>query len=104
MKAEKVVENHERILRRSNNKYDKSIFHLQKSLSLPTESAKSIENIILDKETDQSLLKSKSTSELSQIIVDLERINFSRPTQNPSQPSSTSLSPKTKIPKVYKYL
>ena len=88
-----MVENLERILRRSSIKADKGIFHLQKSLSLPTESTKSVTNIILDKEIDQSLLISKSTSKLSQDIVGPERINFSRPAQHPSQPSSTSLFP-----------
>ena len=90
----KVVENPERILRRSNNKADKGIFHLQKSLSLPAKSVESIENIILDKESDQSLLRSKSASELSQVIVGPERSNSPRSNQQPSHPSSTSLFPK----------
>jgi hypothetical protein len=77
----KVVENPERILRRSNNKVDKGIFHLQKSLCLLVESVKSIENIILDKETDQSLLRSKYSSELSQVTVGSEGLNFPRPAQ-----------------------
>ena len=47
-----MVENLERILRRSSIKVDKGIFHLQKSLSLPVESVKSVESIVLDKETD----------------------------------------------------
>ena len=51
----KVVENPKRILMRSNIKADKGIFHLQKSLSLPTESVKSAESISFDKGTDQSL-------------------------------------------------
>ena len=38
----KVVENPKRILRKSNIKADKGIFHLQKYLSLPAESVKSI--------------------------------------------------------------
>jgi hypothetical protein len=61
----KVVENRKRIVRRSSIKADKGIFHLQKSLSLPTKSIKSVENIVLDKELDQSWLRSKSTSKLS---------------------------------------
>ena len=84
----KVVEDLERILRRGRIKADKGIFNLQMSLSLPTESVKSIENIILNKETDQSLLRSKSSSKLSQVIVGRERIKFSRLAQQPSQPSS----------------
>ena len=47
----KVVENPERILR-SSIKVDKGIFHLQKSLSLPVESVKSVESVILDTGTD----------------------------------------------------
>ena len=73
-----MVENLERILRRSSIKDDKGIFHLQKSLSLPVESVKSIENIILDKDIDQSLLRSKSTYELSQVTIVLEGLNFSK--------------------------
>ena len=61
----KVVENPERILRRSNIKVDKGISYLQKSLSLPAESVKSDESFSLDKGTDQSLLRSKSATELS---------------------------------------
>jgi hypothetical protein len=76
----KVVENPERILRRSRIKVDKGIFHLQKSLYLPAESVKSVENIVLDKETDQSLLRSKSTFELSQVTIGPRKLNFSRPT------------------------
>ena len=89
----KVVENPKIILRRGSIKADKGIFHLQKYLSLPVESVRSVESIILDKGIDQSLLRSKSASELSQVIVGLERLNSSRPTQQPSQPSSTSCFP-----------
>ena len=89
----KVVENLERILRRSNVKADKGIPHLQKSLSLLAKSVNIVESIILDKETDQSLLRSKSSSELSQVITGPKRLNLSRPAQQPSQPSSTSLFP-----------
>jgi hypothetical protein len=71
-----VVEKLESIMRRSSIKVDKGIFHLQNSLSLPTKSVESIENIILDKETDQALLRCKSTSKLCQVNVDLDRLNF----------------------------
>ena len=74
----KVVENPKRILRRSNIQADKGIFHLQKSLSLPIESVKGVEKIVLDKETNQSLIRSKSASELSQVTVGPKRLNFSR--------------------------
>ena len=92
----KVVENPKRILRRSYNKVNKGTFHLRKSLSLPAQSIKSIENILLDKETYQALLRSKSTSELRQVIVVLEGLNFPRSAQQPSYPSSTSLFPQNK--------
>ena len=58
----KVVENPERILKRSNIKVDKGIPHLLKSLSLPVESVKSVESITFDKGTDQSLSRSKFAS------------------------------------------
>ena len=76
-----MVENPESILRRSSIKGDKGIFHLQKYLSLPAVSAKSVENIIRDDGTDQSLLRSKSASELSQVTIGPKRLNFSRPAQ-----------------------
>jgi hypothetical protein len=91
----KVVENPERILR-SSIKADKGIFHLQKSLYLPAESVKSVERIILDKGTDQPLLRSKYAFELSQVSTGLERLIFYRPTQQPSQLSPTSLFPQNK--------
>ena len=65
-------------MRRSRIKADKGIFHLQRSLSLSAKSVESIENIFLNKETNQALLISKSTSKLSQVIVGLERLNFSK--------------------------
>ena len=79
-----MVENLERILRRSNNKVDKDIFHLQKSLSLPVKSVESIEKIILDKVTDQALLRSKSTFELSQVTIGPKGLKFPSSTQQPS--------------------
>ena len=77
----KVVENPDRILRRGSIKVDKGIFHLQKYLSLPIESVKCVETIILYKGTDQSLLRSKYASELSQVPTSLERINLFRSSQ-----------------------
>ena len=84
-----MVEDPERILRRSNNKADKCIFHLQKSLSLPAKGVKSIVYIILDKKFEQMLLRSKSTSNLSQVVFGLERFIFSEFTQHPSQIQAT---------------
>ena len=62
-------------------------------MSLPAESVKSIENIVLSKESNQALLRSKYTSELSHVTIGPERLNFLRHAQHTSQPSSTSLFP-----------
>ena len=48
----RVFDNPERIMRRGNTQADKGIFHLQRSLSLPTESVKGITSFVFDKETD----------------------------------------------------
>ena len=77
----KVVENPERILRRSNTQANKGIFHLQKSLSLTTESVKSAKIFSFDKEIDQSFSISKSATELSQALTCPERLNLFKPTQ-----------------------
>ena len=97
----KVVENPNRILRRSNNRVVKGIFHLPKSLSLP---AKTVENIILDKKFEKALLKSKYASELSKIIVGPEELDFLGllSTLLSSHPPLFSL--KTKLPKVHIHL
>ena len=59
-----MVEDPKRILRRSNNKVDKGVFHLQRSLSLPIEGVKSIVHIIFDKKFEKTLFSSKSGSDL----------------------------------------
>jgi hypothetical protein len=69
----KVVENPERILRRSNTQADKGIFYLQKSLSFPVESVKRAESFSFDKGIDQSLSRSKYATELSQALTGPER-------------------------------
>ena len=89
----KVVENPERILRRSNTQVDKGIFHLQKFVSLPAESVKSAESFSFDKGTDQSLSRCKSATELSQALTGPERLSFFKHAQHPSHPSSTSVFP-----------
>ena len=48
----KVVENPERILRRSSTPTNKGISHLQRASSLPTESVKCFTSFDFDKETD----------------------------------------------------
>ena len=77
----KVVENLERILRRGNITADKGIPYLQKYLSLPAKSVKSTESFTFDKGIDQSLLTSKSATELSQVFTGPERLDSSRPAQ-----------------------
>ena len=72
----KVVENPERILRRSNSKANKGIFHLHKSLSLPTKGIKYIVDIILDEKFGKTLLRYKSTLELNQITFGPEGLIF----------------------------
>ena len=89
----KLVENPERILRRSNTQADKGIFHLQKFVSLPVESVKSTSSFVFDKGTDQSLSRSKSSTKLSQAFTGPERQNLSKLAQQPSHPSSTSCLP-----------
>ena len=56
----RVVDNPERILRRSNTQANKGISHLQRALSLPTESVKGFTSFEFDKETNQSFPRSKS--------------------------------------------
>ena len=49
-------------------------------MSLPAKSVKSVESFSFDKGTDQSLSRSKSATELSQVFIGPERPNLSRPT------------------------
>ena len=84
-----MVDNLERILRRSNTQADKDISHLQRPLSFPTESVRGISSFVFDKETDQSFSRSKLETELSQALTGLERPNTFRPAQQPSNPSPT---------------
>ena len=90
---QKVVENPERILRRSNTQADKGIFHLKKSLSFPAESVKSAESFSFDKGIDQSLSRFKFATELSQAFTSPERPNLFKPSQQPSHPSSNFVFP-----------
>ena len=84
-----MVDNPERILRRSSTQVDKGISHLQRDSSLPTESVKGFTSFDFDKETDQSFPRSKSETELSQALTGPERPNIFRPAQQPSHPSPT---------------
>ena len=56
----KVVDNPERILRRSSTQADKGISHLQRASSLPTESVRVFTSFGFDKEIDQSFPRSRS--------------------------------------------
>ena len=85
----RVVDNHERILRRSSTPADKGISHLQRASSLPTEIVKCFTSFDFDKETDQSFPRSRFQIELCQVITGLERPNTFRLAQQPSHPSST---------------
>jgi hypothetical protein len=84
-----VVDNPERIMRRSNTQVDKGISRLQRALSLPTKSVKGFSIFVFNKEIDQSFSRSKSETELSQVITGPERPNILRPAQQPSHSSPT---------------
>ena len=85
----RVVDNPERILRRGSIPADKGISHLHRASSLPTESVKCLTSFDFDKETDQSFPRSRSETELCQVLTGPERPNTSRPTQQPSHSSPT---------------
>jgi hypothetical protein len=74
-----VVDNPEGILRRSSTQADKGISHLQRASSLPTESVKGFTSFDFDKETDQSFPRSRSETELCQVLIGPERPNTFRP-------------------------
>ena len=76
----RVVDNPERILRRSNTQPNEGISHLQRASSLPTESVKVFISCDFDKGTDQSFPRSRSETELCQVLTGLERPNIFRPT------------------------
>ena len=79
-----MVDNPERILRRSSTQVDKGISHFQRSSSLPTESVKGFRSFDFDKEIDQSFPRSRFETELCQVLTGPERPNTFRPTQQPS--------------------
>ena len=69
-----VVEDPNNILRRSSNKIDKGTFHLQRSPSLPGKGIKSIDDNIFDEKFEKTVFTSKSSSYLSRVIFDRERL------------------------------
>ena len=84
-----MVDNPERILGRSSTPVDKGISHLQRASSLPTQSVKVFISYDFDKEIDKSFPRSRSETELCQVLTGQERPNISRPAQQPSHPLST---------------
>ena len=100
----KVVEDPERILRRSNNKADKGIFHLQGSLSLPVEGIKDINDIIFDQKFEQTLFRSKSSLDLSQVIFGPKDSFLLIQLSSLLSPHLFQFSLRPKLPKVYIYL
>lgn len=86
-----VVEYPKRILIRRNSKFDKGIFHFQLSLYLPAKCTKNIDDIIFGQKFGQTLFRSKSSSELSQVIFDPKRLISSKFAPQPSHPSSISV-------------
>ena len=57
---------------------------------MPIESVKCFTSFDFDNETDQSFPRSRSETELCQVLTGPERPNTSRPTQQPSHCSPTS--------------
>ena len=93
-----MVDNPERILRRSSTPVDKGISHLQRASSLPIESVKCFTSFDFDKETDQSFPRSRSKTELCQVLIGPERPNNLTPAQQPSHFSPT---PAVQSPVIY---
>ena len=60
-------------------------------MCLPAESVKSAKSFSFGKGTNQSLSRSKSTTELSQAFIGPKRPNLFKPARQPSHPSSTSV-------------
>ena len=84
-----MVDNPERILRRSSTQVDKGISHLQRASSLPTKRVKKFTSVDFDKKIDQSFPRYKAKTELCQVLIGPERPNIFRPAQQPSHPSPT---------------
>ena len=64
-----VFENPERILRKSNSKVWKDIYQLYKSISLLAKGVESIDEVIFDLKFEHTLFRSKSESDLSQVVL-----------------------------------
>ena len=65
-----VFENPKRILRKSNSKVGKDTYQLYKSISLLAEGVDSIDEVIFNLKFEHTLFRSKSESDLSQIVLD----------------------------------
>jgi hypothetical protein len=73
-----VVDNPKRILRRSSTLANKGISHLQRASSLPIKSVKCFTSFDFDKEIDWSFLRSRSETELCQVLTSPKRPNTSK--------------------------
>ena len=76
-----MVDNPERIMRRSSTQENKGISHLQRASSLPTESVRGFPSFDFHKESDQSFPRSRSEIELCQVLTGPEMPNIFKPTQ-----------------------
>ena len=70
-----MIEDPERILRKKKNKIDSSIPLISRSVSFPKEGVISVDDLQLDIKFEHSLFRSKSNSDLSQIIFYQEIFN-----------------------------
>lgn len=70
-----MVEDPERLLRKKKIQVDTSIPLIDRSIPLPKEGDISVEYLEFDENFEQSLVISKSDSDLNQIVFDLEIFN-----------------------------
>jgi len=70
-----TVENPKKIFRKSSSKVGKETYQLYKSTSLPPKGVESIDEVTFDLKFKHSLFKSKSESDLSQIVLDPKLFN-----------------------------
>ena len=77
-----MVEYWERLLRKRKNQVDIGIYLVDRSISLPKEIVIGVEDLEFDEKFEQSLFISKSDSDLSQIVFDLERFNTFIPSKS----------------------
>ena len=71
----KPVEDPDKILKLRKENIEQGISPLQRNFSLPTEGIKTIDDIKFDIKFEHSLFRTKSYSNLSQVVVDIEGLN-----------------------------